>query len=118
MHVIRDCLDKQVVDTHGAKIGRVDGIVMTWEAGRQPSLAYIELGSVTRAYRISARWGHFVERLQKRFDYAATGRSTISWRDVTPTGNDVTAAVDSAKTPALKWERWLRMNVIGRIPGA
>ena len=118
MNVIRDCLDKQVVDTHGAKLGRVDGIVMNWEAGRQPSLSYIELGSVTRAYRISKWWGRFVERLLERFEAAAAGRSRISWRDVTPTGNDVTAAVDAASTPALKWERWLRANVIGRIPGA
>jgi len=118
MNVIRDCLDKQVVDTHGAKIGRVDGIVMYWEAGRQPSLAYIELGSVTRAYRLTRWWGRFVERLLTRFDYAAAGRCAISWRDVTPTGNDVTAAVDISKIPALKWERWLRKNIIGRIPGA
>ena len=55
MDLIRDCLDKQLSDRHGRKMGKVDGLVMQIEKGQQPRIAYIEVGAVTQARRLHPR---------------------------------------------------------------
>jgi hypothetical protein len=42
----------------------------------------------------------------------------VPWSKVVVTGVTVTIGLDGQETDALAWERWLRRNVIGRIPGA
>jgi len=118
MELIRDCLDKQLVDRHGRNMGKVDGIVMEIETGRQPRIACIEVGPITRAYRLHPTWGRTVTRFAKRLSASRKDRYRIPWGKVVVTGTTVTAGVDAEKTPAFAWERWLRKNVIGRIPGA
>jgi hypothetical protein len=118
MNIIRDCLDKQLVDRRGNPIGRVDGIVMNWRQGQRPKLAFVELGAVTRAYRLHSAWGRFVERWIKRLSPTATCRCPVPWSKVVPTGTSVTAAVDADDMRSLAWEKWLRKHIVERIPGA
>ena len=49
--VVRDILDKQLLDRHGQRIGRVDGLILDIRGNKPPRLAYIELGAVTLARR-------------------------------------------------------------------
>jgi hypothetical protein len=117
MDLIRDCLDEQLLDRQKRPMGRVDGIILTLEPGRQPRVSYIELGAITVADRISARIGRLVGRLRK-WDPSTSNRFRIPMSKIKVGLNTVTADVEAEKTPALEWELWLRQKVIGRIPGA
>jgi hypothetical protein len=115
MDLVRDCLDEHLIDRNKRPMGRVDGIVLELEPGRQPRVAYIELGSITLADRLNARLSLFMSGMRKR---KSSDRYRIPWRKLRIGLNEVTADVEAEKTPALEWELWLRKKIIGRIPGA
>lgn len=119
MDLIRDLLDKQLVDRHQRPMGKVDGVVLSLsDAGRPPRVAYIEVGMLTQARRLHPRLEKWVARLLKRWGTQNDESFRIPWAQVVPTGNDVTAGVEAEETPALALELWLRKKVVGRIPGA
>ena len=117
MNLIRDVLDKQLVDKQEGKLGRVDGIIVEIENGKQPEITSIELGFVTQCYRIHARLGRWVERWERPW-VVREPRYRIAWHKITPGHNDVKADVNPKSFSALAFERWLRKQVIERIPGA
>ena len=53
--MIRDVLDKQLVDRQQRKMGKVDGIVVELRDGKPPRLAYITVGATTLAQRLHPR---------------------------------------------------------------
>ena len=118
MELVRDCLDKQLIDRSGRKMGRVDGIVMEFEKGARPRIAFLEAGAVTQARRLHTRLAKWVERISKRWKVDRSDPFRIPWSKVVLSGIDVTVDVDAEETPALDWEKWLRKKIIGRIPGA
>ena len=119
MDLIRDVLDSQLVDSNNQKMGKVDGLVMRFREAEQPRVTFIEVGSITLARRVSARLGLWVARLNERLGGARHREPfRIPWSKVAVTGVDVTVGVDAEETPVTDWQRWLRRNVIGRIPGA
>jgi hypothetical protein len=118
MELIRDCLDKQLSDRNGRKMGKVDGLVMLIEENKRPRIAFIEVGAVTQARRLHPRLAKWIARLSKRFGIDRSDPFRIPWSKIIVSGIDVTAGVDAEETPALAWEKWLRRKVIGRIPGA
>ncbi|HEX8891547.1 MAG TPA: hypothetical protein VF779_20530 [Pyrinomonadaceae bacterium] len=118
MELIRDCLDKQLIDRNGRKMGKADGLVMLIEEGKRPRVAFIEVGGVTQARRLHTRLAKLVASLSKRFKVDESDPYRIPWSKVVVSGIDVTVNVDAEETPALAWEKWLRKNVIGKIPGA
>jgi hypothetical protein len=107
MDLMRDCLDKQLDDRNKRRMGRVDGIILDIEDGRQPHVAYVEVGVKTLLNRLSPRLARF-----------ASEPYQIAWGKLKVGLNKVEADVEAEKTPALEWELWLRKKVIGRIPGA
>jgi len=118
MDLVRDLLDKQLLDRRGKPIGRVDGIVMTVDASAQPRVAYVEVGSVTQARRCHAQAGRWAERLARRWGKMRPNPYRIAWSALSRDGRDFRVDADAATVPTLAWERWLREHVIGRIPGA
>jgi hypothetical protein len=115
MDLVRDCLDKPLLDRNHRPMGRVDGIVLELEPNRAPRVAYMELGKRTIGDRLGGRLGQLLAR-------ALPGRSPerfrVAWGKLRVGLNEVTAQVEAEKTPALAFEVWLRKKVIGRIPGA
>lgn len=107
MDLMRDCLDKQLEDSNKRRMGRVDGIILDVEEGKQPRVAYIEVGVKT-----------LMSRLSTRLASLASEPYRIAWGKIKVGLNTVVADVEAEKTPALEWELWLRKKVIGRIPGA
>ena len=117
MDLIRDCLDKQLEDSHQRRMGRVDGIILDIEDGRQPHVAYVEVGVKTLLNRLSPRLADVIAGWMKKFGIP-TEPYRIAWGKLKVGLNQVVADVEAEKTPALEWELWLRKRVIGRIPGA
>ncbi|MFN2533134.1 MAG: hypothetical protein ABR555_17760 [Pyrinomonadaceae bacterium] len=116
MNLVRDCLDKQLVDRNQRNMGKCDGIIMSFDDARQPRISHIEVGAVTRAARIHPLFARIAKKLSRRFGGEDPIR--IPWSKVVVSGTTITVGVDAEKTPALAWEMWLRRKVIGRIPGA
>lgn len=114
MLLVRDVLDKQLVDKTGRKMGRVDGILVSMHKEQPPEVKAIELGSVVLARRVHPRVGSWIARLASRL--RLTGVYRISWRRIS-VGRDIRADIVGERTRALKLERWLRDRVIARIPG-
>ena len=117
MDLIRDCLDKEIEDRSKRRMGRVDGIILEFEPGRPPRVAYIELGVTTLMNRLSRRLGKVGARLLKSINISSDPYR-IAWGKLKVGLNTVRVDVEAEETPALEWELWLRKKVIGRIPGA
>ena len=119
MDLIRDLLDKQVVDRKKTKIGKVDGIVMLVRPGRQPRIGFIELGAISLARRL----GRPIERLVLRGSGWLGGKKLpephrIAWSKVRDIGVDVDVDIDVRDTRIFAWQDWLRDKIIRHVPGA
>ena len=117
MELIRDCLDKQVVDPHGTRLGRVDGIVVNVAEGEQPQIAFIEIGVLTRLERISSRLCRWYKRIALWLGARDIESHRIAWDKAVSTAIEVVVNEDAKQSPALEFEYWLREHVVKRIPG-
>ena len=117
MDLVRDCLDKQLVDRNGHKMGRVDGIILEIGDGAKPAVVAIEIGPVCQASRLHPRLAQFVRWVVKRCGVVRQDPFRLEWSKIVPAGVEVIAEVEAEKTPALALELWLRQNIIARIPG-
>lgn len=119
MDLVRDVLDKQVVDRNQTKMGKVDGIVLELREGEPPRVAFAELGAVALARRIGPRIGRWVSRTAARLGGERHREPfRIPWRKVRDVGIDVEVDIDVNETRVFDWQNWLRDRVIARIPGA
>ncbi|RUW27477.1 hypothetical protein [Mesorhizobium sp. M4B.F.Ca.ET.013.02.1.1] len=119
MDLLRDLLDKQVVDRRQVKIGKVDGLVAELRHGKPPRIVAVELGSITLARRLGSRPGRWVAWLAARLGgerHAEPHR--IAWKKVRNIGVDIEVDVDVRRAAIFDWQDWLRDHIIGRIPGA
>jgi sporulation protein YlmC with PRC-barrel domain len=119
MDLLREILDKQVVDREQVKIGKVDGLVAELRQGKPPRIVAVELGSITLARRLGARPGRWMARLAARLGgkrHAEPHR--IAWNKVRDIGVDIGFDIDVQQTAIFDWQDWLRDHIIGRIPGA
>jgi len=64
MDLVRDVLDKRVVDRNGREMGRVDRIVLELRDGQPPRVAAFEIGPSALATRVHPRLGRWVEALE------------------------------------------------------
>ncbi|MBZ9761217.1 hypothetical protein LB553_10050 [Mesorhizobium sp. CA8] len=119
MQLLRDILDKQVVDREQVKIGKVDGLVAELRQGKPPRLVAVELGSIALARRLGARPGRWTVQLAAKVSGKRQARPhRIAWNKVRDIGVDIEFDIDVRRTKILAWQRWLRNHVVGRIPGA
>jgi hypothetical protein len=117
MDLVRDVLDKQVVDRHRAKMGRVDSIVAELRAGRPPRVVAIEIGPVALARRIGERPARWVARLAGKIggpQYAGPYR--IAWNCIRRIDVDIQVDVNVVDPPLDDWQRWVREHVVERLP--
>lgn len=119
MELIRDILDKQVLDREQTKIGKVDGIIAELRAGEPPRVAFVEIGTVALARRLGPRIGRWASRLGERLGGEAHREPyRIAWSRVRDIGVDIEVDIDVRETTIFDWQDWLRDHVIGRIPGS
>jgi hypothetical protein len=119
MDLIRDLLDKQLVDRGRVKFAKADGLVVELRAGQPPRLLYIEFGFVVLARRIGRRSERFVRYLAtKIFKHRRHRPGRIPWGKVKEIGTEVLCDIRVRKSAQYYGQNWLRDAIIGHIPGA
>ena len=117
IELVRDVLDKKLLDNNACLIGRVDGIVMEFPVGRQPRMVRVEIGGEILAARVAHWLVRPVRWLRRSFGPKREAAVRIEWKHVTRMGRDIHLDIPGSDTHALAWEHWMA-RLIGRIPGA
>jgi sporulation protein YlmC with PRC-barrel domain len=117
MDLVRDVLDKQLVDKKQRRLGKVDGLVLSLAPGEPPRVAAIEVGPRVLARRLSPRVERWTVALASRLGAPHDDPYRIPWSKVRDVGLDVEVDVPVAETPLYAWQRWLRRVFIGKLPG-
>lgn len=116
--LVRDVLDKQVLDPDGCKVGKVDGIVLALREHRPPRVVAMDISQATAWRRIHHRLGDFAEWLRTKFEPGRQARPPrVLFEHFVRGGIDVHIDLPWKRTGARVWEDWLEERVIAKIPG-
>ena len=116
IHLVREVLDKQLLDVTGQNAGKVDGIVLERRPGAPPVVRYIEVGPITLARRLNRRLGDWVARLDARLGKGRGVPIRIPIARVALESPSLHLDVNADLTPIMAFEQWLRRVVVSHIP--
>lgn len=117
MDLIRDVLDKKLVDREECNMGRASGLIMQLGENTQPHITHILIGGPTLWMRIHPAFGRFSEKLSRLWGPKRKEPVRIPWSRVETVGKDIKVDVEAKDTGALDWEIWVARHFIERIPG-
>jgi sporulation protein YlmC with PRC-barrel domain len=115
--MVRDVLDKAVVDRHGHELGRVDGVMIDVRPGAPPRVSALEIGPSILAARIHPLLGRVVAALEYILDIDKGRPVRIELYEVIDVGDVITVDRVAAESAATVLERRLR-RWVGSIPGS
>src|SRR5437868_1747043 len=108
LHLIRDVLDKLLVDRDDVPLGRVDGIVLLMGTEQtQPRVIQIECGMKTLLQRLSTRWAQRGHRITRRFGWRWRAPVPLDWSTIQEVGRELTVNIRGEDSQLLASERWL-----------
>jgi hypothetical protein len=116
--VVRDLLDKQLVDRDGEPLGRVDGIVMSYSSDAPPRITHFELGAQTLARRLPRPFQGAVAWLGQRLSPRGSSPYRIEASRIIQLGRVIKIDIDGPRSAARDTERWVRDHIVARIPGS
>jgi sporulation protein YlmC with PRC-barrel domain len=117
VEVVRDLLDKLVVDRNGRDMGRVDGIIAEQRDGMAPRISALAIGPSVLGGRLHPAVGRFIAGLEQAFGVADGRPVRVAFSEVTEVGAVVKVDLVLGATGAGNVERRLRAW-IEKIPGA
>jgi len=117
VELIRDVLDKQVVDRHGREMGRVDSIVIAVRPNRPPQVTAIEMGPAVLAYRVHPVFGRLMSAVEHALGIDQGRPLRILFGDILGIHNHIKVDRAFGETVAAALEQKLRAWV-GALPGS
>jgi hypothetical protein len=117
VHVVRDVLDKSVVDRNGRPMGRADGIVLALRDGQPPRLEAVLIGPIALGYRLHPAIGRLVSALERRLGLDASRPVRVEFGDVETVDHKVRIQLAVGETAAEDIEQRLRAWV-SKLPGS
>jgi sporulation protein YlmC with PRC-barrel domain len=117
LHLVRDVLDKKLLDRDDDEVGRVDGLVMQYGEKTQPRITHIEIGGATLGARIHPAAARLSRKLAKLWGPKRSGPVRIPWSRVETTGRNIKLDAIAKETGAIDWEIWIARHIIEHIPG-
>ena len=117
MHLVRDVLDKKLMDREDCPMGRVGGMLMHVGESGPPRITHILVGGPTPWMRIHPALGRLSDALGQMWGPRRKDPVKIPWSRVETVGRDVKLDVEAKDTGALDWELWIARHIIERIPG-
>jgi len=115
MDLVRDLLDKKVVDRNGREMGRVDAVVLRIRDRAAPQVAALELGPAVLAYRVRPLLGRWVAALEYALHLEEGRPVRIAAAHVLDMHDHVKVDVAFGDTAAATLEQRLR-RWVGSIP--
>jgi hypothetical protein len=116
LNLIRDVLDKLLVDCDRTPLGRVDGIIFESDGGGPPRVIEIASGAATLAQRLSTRAATATHRFCRRIGLSWRKSVQLEWSKIKQIGREITVDEAASKSPLLGRERWLRDHIIRHVP--
>jgi sporulation protein YlmC with PRC-barrel domain len=117
VELVRDILDKSVIDRNGQAMGRVDGIVVRCGGGQPPRIAAIEIGPSVLGYRLHPVAGRFIAGVEQAFGVADGRPVRIAIEHVTKIETSLQVDLGNGETGAGNVEQRVRAW-IDMLPGA
>lgn len=117
MDLVRDLLDKKVVDRNGREMGRADSVILHVSGGEPPRVAALELGAAVLAHRVSPLLGRWVAALEHAFGVDAGRPLRIPFRAVLGIHDHVKVDLVFGETAAATVEQRVR-RWVSSIPGS
>jgi hypothetical protein len=117
MDIVRDVLDKSVVDRNGHEMGRVDGILLDYQPNQPLRLAAIVIGPAALGDRLHLTLGRFVRWVEKRFGLDQSRPTLVDFAEVDNFEGKVRLRLTISDTAVSAIEQRLRRWVL-RLPGA
>lgn len=117
MDVVRDLLDKAVVDRHGHEMGRVDGILLAQDAGQPPRLSAILIGPAALGSRLHPALGRLATAAERWLGVVRDQPAAIDCAEIDDVGRKVTLRLTISETAVAAVEQRLRAWVL-KVPGS
>jgi hypothetical protein len=117
MYLVRDVLDKKLVDREDCEMGRVDGLVMQLGENSQPRVTHVQLGGPTLWMRVHPAFARLAAWLAQKWGPRRVEPVRIPWSRVLTVGKDIKLDVRARETGAIDWEIWIARHIIEWIPG-
>lgn len=117
MDLVRDLLDKAIVDRNGREMGRVDGVVLDARTGAPPRLAAIVIGPTALGHRLHPRIGRVVSAVERRLGWSRARPVRIEADALEVAERRVKARLAIGDTEVDAVEQWLR-RWVAYIPGS
>jgi sporulation protein YlmC with PRC-barrel domain len=118
MDLVRDVMDKKLVDRKDCEMGRVDGLVMHVGPSSQPRITHIVVGGSTPWMRLGQFFSWISPRLSRLWGPKRAEPVRIPWSRVKTVGKDLKLDVTARDTGAIDWEIWIAQHIIEHIPGS
>jgi hypothetical protein len=119
LDLIRDILDKQLVDRSGENMGRADGVVIACVDDQPPVVDHLQMGALVLAHRLGHPVVRLVEWVRRRFPVREEAVQVVRWPSVAEiNSHHLKLDLDAKNTPAFAWELWLQRHVVEKIPGS
>src|SRR5215218_3004097 len=110
-----DLLDRQIVDSDGTAVGKVDDVELSDDSRYVVALL---TGQRALGGRFGGALGRWFTAIAARLDTDGVGPRRIEYGLVSKVDSAVHLSVRSTSLPQPALETWLGEHVIGRIPGA
>ena len=117
MHVVRDLLDKAIVDRHGRPMGRADRVIAELREGAPPRVVAIEVGAPALGERLSPAIGRAAAGFLHALDVDDGQPLRIHVSEILGVTEQIKVDLALGETPAANVERKLR-GFVGALPGA
>jgi len=117
VHLVRDLLDKVVIDRNGREMGRVDRVVLDVRDGAPPRVVSIEVGASALGHRLGRRCGRWAAALLHAFGVDEGQPLRIHVSQILGVTDTVKVDLAFGETSAANVERTLR-RIVAAVPGA
>ncbi len=117
MDLVRDVLDKRLLDRDDTIIGRVDGLIIEVRGDSQPRVTHLSIGGPAVFARIGKRAASLAKLLGGHWGPKRGAPVRIAWSDIDHFGRDVKLTISCDETEAMAWEDWIGEHIISKIPG-
>ncbi|MDO8681557.1 MAG: hypothetical protein Q7R30_23830 [Acidobacteriota bacterium] len=89
LDLVRDVLDKRVIDRDGRAMGRVDGIALEQRAGQPPRVSALLVGPSALGHRLSPALGRWIKSIEHALGIAEGRPARIAFTHVLESEPDV-----------------------------